>query len=79
MLQSLLNLFVPIPNYLFFFILIHNKNSRINAIPLIKNFISLLLTIILFLPLSFIAIILELIAILFQKGGIIRIVMQKVE
>ena len=78
MLQSLLNLFVPIPNYLFFFILIRNKNARINTIPLIKNFLSFLLTIILFLPLSFISIILELIAILFQRGGIIRIVMQKV-
>lgn len=78
MLQSLLNLFVPIPNYLFFFILIRNKNAPINTIPLIKNFISFVLTIILFLPLSFISIILELIAILFQRGGIIRIVMQKV-
>ena len=78
MLQSLLNLFVPIPNYLFFYILLRNKNSRFNTIPLIKHFISFLLTIILFLPLSFISIILEYIAILFQKGGIIRIVMQKV-
>ena len=75
MLQSLLNLFLPVPNYLFF--LIRKKNAKINKIPLIKNYLSLFLTIILFIPLSIISIILEFIAVFLQKGGILRIVIQK--
>ena len=76
MLQSLMNLFVPVPNYLFF--LIRKKNAKINKIPFIKNYLSLFLTVILFIPLSIISIILEFIAVLVQKGGILRIVIQKI-
>ena len=38
MLQSLLNLFVPVPNYLFF--LLRKKNAKISKIPFIKNYLS---------------------------------------
>ena len=41
MLQSLLNLFLPVPNYLFS--LIRSKNAKIKKTPLIKNYISFLL------------------------------------
>ena len=76
MLQSLLNLFVPVPNYLFF--LLRKKNAKISKIPFIKNYLSLLLTITLFIPLSIVSIIFEFTAVLFKKGGIIRIVIQKI-
>tara|TARA_Y100000590_G_scaffold459645_1_gene617236 strand:+ start:612 stop:1580 length:969 start_codon:yes stop_codon:yes gene_type:complete len=76
MLQSLLNLFVPIPNYLFG--LIRKKNAKIGDNLFIKNYLSLFLTIILFLPLSIISVIFELIAVIFNKGGILRIVIQKI-
>ena len=76
MLQSLLNFFVPVPNYLFF--IIRKKNAKINKIPFIKNYTSLFLTIILFIPLGFISVFLEFFAIFFKKGGILRIVIQKI-
>ena len=76
MLQSLLNLFVPVPNYLFF--LLRKKNAKISEISLIKNYLSLLLTITLFIPLSIVSVIFEFIAVIFKKGGIIRIVIQKI-
>ena len=76
MLQSLLNLFVPVPNYLFY--LLRKKNAKINNIPFMKNYLSLFLTAILFLPLSIISIIFEFTAILLKKGGILRIVIQKI-
>ena len=75
MLQSLLNLFLPVPNYLFS--LIRSKNAKINKIPKIKNYISFLLIGILIIPLLFISIFLELISIFFGRGGIIKIVIQK--
>jgi len=75
MLQSLLNLFVPIPNYLFF--LIRGKNAKINNIPIKKN-LSLFLTIILFLPLLIVSLIFEFVAVVLKKGGILRIVIQKI-
>ena len=76
MLQSLLNLFVPVPNYLFF--LLRKKNAKISEISFIKNYLSLLLTITLFIPLSIVSVIFEFIAVIFKKGGIIRIVIQKI-
>ena len=76
MLQSLLNLFVPVPNYLFF--LLRKKNAKISKIPFIKNYLSLVLTITLFIPLSIVSVIFELIAVIFNKGGILRIVIQKI-
>ena len=76
MLQSLLNLFVPIPNYLFF--LIRKKNAKINKIPFIKNYLSLFLTLLLFVPLAVISIIFEFMAVVIKKGGILRIVIQKI-
>ena len=76
MLQSLLNFFVTVPNYLFF--IIRKKNAKINKIPFIKNYTSLFLTIILFIPLGFISVFLEFFAIFFKKGGILRIVIQKI-
>jgi SAM-dependent methyltransferase len=76
MLQSLLNLFVPIPNYLFF--LIRKRNAKINEIYLKKKYLSLLLTIFLFVPLLIISIILELIAVSLNRGSILRIVIQKI-
>ena len=76
MLQSLLNLFVPVPNYLFF--LLRKKNAKISEISFIKNYLSLLLTITLFIPLSIVSVIFEFIAIIFKKGGVIRIVIQKI-
>ena len=76
MLQSLLNLFVPIPNYLFF--LIRKRNAKINEIYLKKKYLSLLLTIFLFVPLLIISIILELIAASLNRGSILRIVIQKI-
>ena len=76
MLQSLLNLFVPIPNYLFY--LIRRKNAKIGNLSFTKSYISLLLTIILFLPLLIISVIIELIAVILNKGGILRIVIQKI-
>ena len=76
MLQSLLNLFVPIPNYLFF--LIRKKNAKINKIYLKKKYLSLLLTIFLVVPLLIISIILESIAVALNKGSILRIVVQKI-
>ena len=76
MLQSLLNLFVPVPNYLFF--LLRKKNAKISEISIIKNYLSLLLTITLFIPLSIVSVIFEFIAVIFKKGGIIRIVIQKI-
>ena len=76
MLQSLLNFFVPVPNYLFF--LIRKKNIKISKIPLIKNYLSLFLTIVLFVPLSIISVIFEFIAVILKKGGILRIVIQKI-
>jgi len=75
MLQSLLNLFVPIPNYLFS--LIRGKSAKINNIPLKKN-LSLFLTIILFLPLLIVSVIFEFVAVVLKKGGILRIVIQKI-
>ena len=75
MLQSLLNLFLPVPNYLFS--LIRSKNAKINKTPLMKNYISFLLSIFLIIPLLFVAIFFELLAILFKRGGIIRVVIQK--
>ena len=75
MLQSLLNLFLPVPNYLFS--LIRSKNAKINKIPLFKNYLSLLLSVILIIPLSFISLFLELFSVIFKKGGIIKIVLQK--
>jgi len=76
MLQSLLNLFVPAPNYLFS--LIRKKNAKLKKISLIKNYLSMFLTIILLIPLSFISIILESIAIIFKSGGILRVVIKKI-
>ena len=75
MLQSLLNIFTPTPNYLFS--LIRSKNAQINKIPAFKNYISLLITILLFFPLLIISFAFELLAVLFKKGGVIRIVVQK--
>ncbi len=75
MLQSLLNLFVPVPNYLFSFI--RNKKAIISKIPLLRNCTSMFLTIIFFAPLLFASIFFELIAVLFKKGGVIRVVIQK--
>ncbi len=76
MLQSLLNLFVPIPNYLFY--LIRKKNAKIGNLSFAKSSISLFLTIILFIPLLIISIIIEFIAVILNKGGILRIVIQKI-
>ena len=75
MLQSLMNLFLPVPNYLFS--LIRSKNAKISKIPLIKKYLSFILTIILIIPLSFISIFLELLSVLFKKGGVIKIVIKK--
>ena len=75
MLQSLLNIFVPAPNHLFF--LIRGKNAKINEISKFKNYVSTFLTIVLFLPLSVVSLIFEFIAVILQKGGILRIVIQK--
>jgi SAM-dependent methyltransferase len=75
MLQSLLNLFIPVPNYLFF--LIRKKNAKIAKISFIKNYLSLFLTITLFIPLLIVSIIFELIAVILKKGGALRIVIQK--
>ena len=75
MLQSLLNLFLPIPNYLFS--LIRSKNAKISKIPLFKNFLSFILTLILIIPLTFISIFLELISVFLKKGGVIKIILQK--
>ena len=76
MLQSLLNLFIPVPNYLFF--LIRNKNAKINKISFIKSYLSLFLTFVLFVPLSIVSVIFEFIAVILKKGGILRIVIQKI-
>ena len=76
MLQSLLNFFVPVPNYLFF--LLRKKNAKISDIPFMKNYLSLFLTLVLFLPLSIISVIFEFIAVILKKGGILRIVIQKI-
>ena len=76
MLQNLLNLFVPVPNYLF--VLIQKGNSKVNKISFIKNYISLFLTTILLIPLSIISIFFEFIAIIFKKGGVLRVVVQKI-
>ena len=43
-----------------------------------KNYLSLFLTLALFLPLSIISIIFEFIAVILKKGGILRIVIQKI-
>ena len=76
MLQSLLNFFVPVPNYLFF--LLRKKNAKISYdTAFMKNYLSLFLTLVLFLPLSIISVIFEFIAIILKKGGILRIVIQK--
>ena len=75
MLQSLLNLFLPLPNYLFS--LIRSKNAKINKTPLIKNYISFLLSIFLIIPLLFVSIFFELLSVLFKRGGIIKVVIQK--
>ena len=75
MLQSLLNLFLPVPNYLFS--LMRSKSGKTNKTPLIKNYISFLLSIFLIIPLSFVSIFFELLSILFKRGGIIKVVMQK--
>ena len=75
MLQSLLNLFIPVSNYLFF--LIRKKNAKIGKISFIKNYLSLFLTIALFIPLSIVSIIFELIAVILKKGSVLRIVIQK--
>jgi len=75
MLQSLLNLFLPVPNYLFS--LIRSKNAKINKTPLIKNYISFLLSIFLIIPLLFFSIFFELVSVLFERGGIIKVVIQK--
>ena len=75
MLQSLLNLFLPIPNYLFS--LIRSGNAKISKNPLIKNYLSLLLIIILIIPLSIISFFLELLSVFFKKGGVIKVVLQK--
>ena len=76
MLQSLLNFFVPVPNYLFF--LLRKKNAKVSGIPFMKNYLSLFLTLVLFLPLLIISVIFEFIAIILKKGGILRIVIQKI-
>lgn len=76
MLQSLLNLFLPVPNYLFS--LIRSKNAKINKIPLIKNYISFFLSAILIIPLLIISVFLELVSIFLKKGGVIKIVIQKI-
>ena len=55
-----------------------NLHMWINNIPFMKNYLSLFLTAILFLPLSIISIIFEFTAILLKKGGILRIVIQKI-
>ena len=75
MLQSLLNLFLPIPNYLFS--LIRSGNAKISKNPLIKNYLSFILIIILIIPLSIISFFLELLSVFFKKGGVIKIVLQK--
>ena len=75
MLQSLLNLFLPIPNYLFS--LIRSRNAKISKDPLIKNYLSFILIIILIIPLSIISFFLELLSVFFKKGGVIKIVLQK--
>ena len=76
MLQSLLNLFTPFPNYLFS--LIRKKDAKITQISTMKNLLYFILTVILIIPLSFISIIFEIIAIILKKGGILRIVIQKI-
>ena len=76
MLQSLLNLFVPIPNYLF--LLLRKKNVEIKNVSLEKNYFSFFLTFILFIPTSIIALFLEFFAIIFNRGGVLRIVMKKI-
>ena len=76
MLQSLLNLFVPVPNYLF--VLIQKGNSKVNKISFIKNYISLFLTILLLIPFTIVSIFFEFIAIIFKKGGVLKIVIQKI-
>ena len=76
MLQSLLNLFVPIPNYLFY--LIREKNAKIDEKYLKKKYLSLFLTIFLFVPFLIISVILELVGVIFNKGSVLRIVIQKV-
>ena len=75
MLQSLLNLFVPVPNYLFF--MLRKKNAKNSKIHFIKNYLSLLLSITLFIPLLIVSVIFEFTAVIFKKGGVIRIVIQK--
>ena len=75
MLQSLLNLFTPVPNYLFS--IIRSKKAKINKIPLFKNYLSLLISIILIIPLMFLSIFLELFSVIFKKGGIIKVVLKK--
>jgi hypothetical protein len=76
MLQSLLNLIVPIPNYLF--LLIQKKNIKYSKISLIKNYISLFLTIVLLIPLLIVSTFFEFIAVLLKKGGILKIIIQKI-
>lgn len=76
MLQSLLNLFVPIPNYLFY--LIRKKNAKIEEKYLKKKYLSLFLTIFLFVPFLIISVILESVGVMFNKGSILRIVIQKI-
>ena len=75
MLQSLLNLFLPVPNYLFS--LMRSKSGKTNKTPLIKNYISFLLSIFLIIPLLFVSIFFELLSVLFKRGGIIKVVIQK--
>ena len=76
MLQSLLNLFVPIPNYLFY--LIRKKNAKIDEKYIKKKYLSFFLTSFLFVPFLIISVILESIAIIFNKGSVLRIVIQKI-
>ena len=76
MLQSLLNIFVPIPNYLFS--IIRNKDSKINHYSLVKNFISFIITGILITPLFLISLIFEILAVILKKGGVVRIVYKKI-
>lgn len=75
MLQSLLNLFTPIPNFLFN--VLRNKNSSISDFSLISKFISYLITLLFIIPFLFISVFLELTSILFNKGSIIRIALKK--
>ncbi len=74
MMQSILNLFMPVKNFLF---LVLKNNTSVNQIGIVNYIINSGLLLISIIPVAVIGVFLEIGAMLFSRGGVIRIIARK--